>query len=227
MKKILILSLFLFYNSILKADGIPEWHIKISFEDLTGKIFNCYVKVNVMKDSIKLLKDPIKLKLAMFGPNETIGFTIDTLIYYTNRTKYIHYRGCNYDEPIDTFTFLIGERKIAINKIKNVKFQQAFLYGGPYFYVDYFVPSDTNWMKIKPLKQYCYAEICGDYTVIIHRNSKEAADLIKALDNKQRELNNIEDKDSEIYYKVDKELYDLLIKIHKEDYVILISRVDC
>lgn len=226
MKKTLILLLIFFYHSTLKADGIPARHIKISIEDIKGKIIYCYARVWI--DSTELLNNPSRLKKELTGPNYVSAETVDTIIYYTHRLKYIYKDSCISDKIPNKIMFLIGAKKIAVKDIKNVKLIGLFFpQGMTDILSDKFVPSDTVWMKIKPVRQLCYELPCGEYQVIIHRKSNKISALIKEIDIKRDELKLIDDYNSDNYYKVAKELEELIFKIHKEKYVVLISTLDC
>lgn len=227
MKKVLFMLFTILIMSSAKAD-YNGYHISFTIEKSGGKLSKGFVYVASVYLNQDSLKSTNYLKKAL-DQSFKEGGERDSLTYFAHRLKY-EYRSVGSPEDSKTSTYTLKDKAVvAFDEIVSIKIDQMIQYGYLVGISSDLKLSDTTWTKKDPVKNVSYSGYLCYHQLLVHVNSDKIEAILKRLEAKQKEIDELDfntDDGYKIGDKIDEELWEIVSELVGEK-VVVISECTC
>jgi len=224
-----IIAILLFASASLKAE-YDGYRIKFLIEHVNGNISQGFVDFSAHNLNLDSLISPGYLK-EIFVKYD--GSLAGNFIYFKEKIKY-EYENVNDSSGQVNFIYCLTEKtSLPFKSIKQIMAEEIekFSYCIGIMIANELSSADTVWMKNKPLRKVQFTGYFHSYHIFLHEISPAINTVIKQLEAKQKEIDDIEiitddSGFSENGHKADEELFKLIQKLYQSK-VVVILEYDC
>jgi len=248
MKKAVIILTIIFLSISAKADLGNDYHIKFLIETENGEISKGYAWVDRYSFDMDSLKNKVYLKAAteqyrpwcwnldssQYSDSWWEKVKDDTLRYFQDRIIYEYqsvWRNPGRGITQDSISYLVNKVNIPLKEIKTIKIDKVTEVS-PITQIasEKLEVGDSIWLKQKPVRKVQFVSHWGfvcSHQIFIHANSEKVDSVIRQLELKQKELEEMEYEDIDNDpVKINKEIFGIIKKLDGDKVVIISTCTD-